>query len=428
MTSDLRSLLAAIVADSGDDTARLAYADCLEEHGNSARAEFIRVQVQAEPLHPHANARAALETRAQRLFAKHWAEWWAEVREGVGLPTDGQNVYCKTGYTALAVRKPPGIRPTQAPQYHIAFRRGFPESVAAPALSAGPEPCGAYLARWSVISPLTELVVVGAAAEPRYAWPEGEHLRTVRRLVFREHTADAILAAAASPRLAAIDHLTLDGTWAIQPPDLGDRPSLALMRAHAPRLRHLAVRIDTRRLAELVNHVEPLVVLESLRLPISWWDGRGDPCLRAVAGAPQFAGVQRLTLAGAGSPDDFAAAVLSPAWERLRYLDVNFGWAGVWSGAPRRGDELPNLVEFRLAGVRLTADAAHDLASSPLLKRVKHFALSGDYQNGRALLPLVDAVDPDRIETFALGIPHLPERAANALRAKFGDRFRLLAS
>lgn len=37
--------LAAICADPGDDTARLVYADWLQEHGREERAEFIRVQV-----------------------------------------------------------------------------------------------------------------------------------------------------------------------------------------------------------------------------------------------------------------------------------------------------------------------------------------------------------------------------------------------
>jgi uncharacterized protein (TIGR02996 family) len=39
------ALLAAVIAESADDLPRLAYADWLEEHGDDARAEFIRVQV-----------------------------------------------------------------------------------------------------------------------------------------------------------------------------------------------------------------------------------------------------------------------------------------------------------------------------------------------------------------------------------------------
>lgn len=39
-------LLQAIIADPADDTARLVYADWLQEQGDEARAEFVRVQVE----------------------------------------------------------------------------------------------------------------------------------------------------------------------------------------------------------------------------------------------------------------------------------------------------------------------------------------------------------------------------------------------
>lgn len=44
-TDDAALLLAAILADPADDTSRLVYADWLEENGDEARAEFIRVQI-----------------------------------------------------------------------------------------------------------------------------------------------------------------------------------------------------------------------------------------------------------------------------------------------------------------------------------------------------------------------------------------------
>lgn len=45
-TSDEQSLHAAILANPACDTARLAYADWLDENGEPERAEFIRVQVE----------------------------------------------------------------------------------------------------------------------------------------------------------------------------------------------------------------------------------------------------------------------------------------------------------------------------------------------------------------------------------------------
>lgn len=48
-SADERAMLAAVCADPGDDTVRLAYADWLDERGqpgDADRAEFIRVQVE----------------------------------------------------------------------------------------------------------------------------------------------------------------------------------------------------------------------------------------------------------------------------------------------------------------------------------------------------------------------------------------------
>lgn len=46
VATDEIAFLAAICADPGDDTARLVYADWLQENGRDQRAEFIRVQVE----------------------------------------------------------------------------------------------------------------------------------------------------------------------------------------------------------------------------------------------------------------------------------------------------------------------------------------------------------------------------------------------
>jgi uncharacterized protein (TIGR02996 family) len=48
--SDELALLKAIKADLNEDLPRLVLADWLEEHGEPARAEFIRLQVAAAPL------------------------------------------------------------------------------------------------------------------------------------------------------------------------------------------------------------------------------------------------------------------------------------------------------------------------------------------------------------------------------------------
>lgn len=53
MTSDGNALLATILNEPADDTARLVYADFLQENGEEDRAEFVRVQVELSTFDPH---------------------------------------------------------------------------------------------------------------------------------------------------------------------------------------------------------------------------------------------------------------------------------------------------------------------------------------------------------------------------------------
>jgi uncharacterized protein (TIGR02996 family) len=67
-----------------DDAPRLIYADWLEEHGRSDRAEFIRVQCRLADL-PATNPESSLLLpRAEELLRKHWNEWVGPLREIVG--------------------------------------------------------------------------------------------------------------------------------------------------------------------------------------------------------------------------------------------------------------------------------------------------------------------------------------------------------
>src|SRR5688572_11118603 len=69
------ALLRAIVANPADDLPRLVYADWLDEHGDPARAEFVRVQCglartdEADPRYRH------LEDREHDLLSEHEPRW-----------------------------------------------------------------------------------------------------------------------------------------------------------------------------------------------------------------------------------------------------------------------------------------------------------------------------------------------------------------
>jgi uncharacterized protein (TIGR02996 family) len=65
------AFLAAVCAAPDDDTPRLAFADWLEEQGETERAEFIRVQVELASV----EADAGLNRMPQRAPGENWNEW-----------------------------------------------------------------------------------------------------------------------------------------------------------------------------------------------------------------------------------------------------------------------------------------------------------------------------------------------------------------
>jgi uncharacterized protein (TIGR02996 family) len=82
------AFIQAIRAAPDDDAPRLIFADWLEEHGQTDRAEFIRIQCQlARMTDPHPGLFSgffSLRSRAEWLLRKNWNEWVCPLREIVG--------------------------------------------------------------------------------------------------------------------------------------------------------------------------------------------------------------------------------------------------------------------------------------------------------------------------------------------------------
>lgn len=127
-TADLAALFRACHADPDDDTVRLALADCLEEHGEADRAEFVRVQVENAKLlgmlATNANmARAAeLRQRANALIALHpsWMECPCPTCGGRGHRAAGPLCAACEGTGDLLVRSGDAWEPRP-----LTWHRGF---------------------------------------------------------------------------------------------------------------------------------------------------------------------------------------------------------------------------------------------------------------------------------------------------------------
>ncbi len=79
--SDHDALLAAVLADPAEDTARLVYADWLTENGEADRGEFIRIEVELAQTPPTTEAderrRKVLLERRTELLKEHRINWFA---------------------------------------------------------------------------------------------------------------------------------------------------------------------------------------------------------------------------------------------------------------------------------------------------------------------------------------------------------------
>src|SRR5262245_47497655 len=77
------ALLEAVRAEPDDEGLRLVYADWLEENGDLAHAELIRVQCALERLPAQSPQRYALQTRERELLRKHERSRLGPLRGGV---------------------------------------------------------------------------------------------------------------------------------------------------------------------------------------------------------------------------------------------------------------------------------------------------------------------------------------------------------
>jgi uncharacterized protein (TIGR02996 family) len=112
--SERDSLMAAVLAEPDSDVPRLVYADWLEEYprheADTARAQFIRLEIEAEQLPKESEHRAALERQAAVFFNRHHHAWnaeiptWNEWYDSVlvyrrGFPFELRTVFLKLAYS-----------------------------------------------------------------------------------------------------------------------------------------------------------------------------------------------------------------------------------------------------------------------------------------------------------------------------------------
>jgi uncharacterized protein (TIGR02996 family) len=371
-------LLRAIIEDPDADDLRLIYADWLHDHGDAARAEFIRVQVRLAKMDADDPERPALEDREQELLDDH-RENWLQV-----LPADAFN--------------PDELYPR--------FRRGFLENL----IFGGP----AFVGRGEEVLrkpvervTINEIATIGASATARLAACPG--LGHVRRITlgngdFDEVDAEQLATFLASPYLRGLIGLEINGSG-----NLGQVGAAAIARwPGAVSLRELAIQfgaIGPEGMAELVASPH-LAGLRELQLHGCQIGSAGVRALvesgtfahlrvlglgynridtEGIARLCQWSGlneVEELSLMG-NSPDDrgpgdagVAELTTSADLSRLRTLTLRS--SRITRAGARMLAECPRLGELRtleLAKNPLGPEGIEWLAASPHLGCVRRLGL-----------------------------------------------------
>jgi uncharacterized protein (TIGR02996 family) len=331
----------AIEAAPEDDSPRLVYADWLEEHGDDARAEFIRAQCQLARLDEGDPRRDELLRREQDLLKGHRDRWLAE------LPAD----LCLVN------------------EYQPTFARGFPDNLEVA--------CAAFVERSEELfraTPVQHVRIkdVGkrlpvAAAD----WP-----RVLRGLAAApvEGVGEGVAALAACPLLAAVRGLSLDD---LTPEHL----ATLLASPHWPALTDL-------RLGGRIGPGGARVIARwpgavSLRKLSFWFAAIGPAGAEALAASPHLANLTALHLHGGfiGTPGALALAN-SATLRHLRNLSVGYNKIGPEGiAALLHSPNLAGVEELKISFNGPSDDGPGDaglaaLASSPTIRRLRSLDLA----------------------------------------------------
>lgn len=447
---DKAAFLRAIAEQPADRTARLAFADFLEETGNAAdatRAAFIRAQVESETVHPNSRRAEELFFRARELFAEHWLDWWEPVCTATELPPPHRPAAGVRGWLSRRIRGS-GTKPgfpygtlsrerftvqvfsTDAAfgaLTRITFTGGFPDSLRfLGQLSRSAD----ILRKWRDASPLAVLDLHGIVSRDWQAI-DGSHLRGVRSLSLSHGARTGLEAVANSRHLPQLEEVLLN-------PDRSnfhwpEEFYRAFTASTLPeRIRRLTVGLSTPVEAEALanaplRHVTALTVEAAQSLNDRAEVVRASNSAVHFLSSPALERVEELTL---GVMTAMALATTNRALlARIRKLDVSYS-SGLWPHFPMPGedvfDALDDLTLF-VEGWR--PEWIEALASHPLVPRLRHLRLGGNLPPNQAaveaMMRLIQALNPDRLETLRIGARVCNSESVRLVLAeRFGDRVR----
>lgn len=196
--SEREALLRAVCANPDDDTPRLVFADWLQENGEEARAEFIRVQIELARLAKGDRRRARMTRRSVALQEEFGDQWMGELPK-----PDKERIGWTDGFGWLD-----GTR----------YDRGFAQCLFVQTAGL----LAKHAEKLFNASPVRRLLIWNIKRGDKLAkMPQLRHLHTIRIRVFSKQAADDLLEC---PYLDAVPDIRFSFT--------------ALSEAHIERLRN----------------------------------------------------------------------------------------------------------------------------------------------------------------------------------------------
>lgn len=276
------SFLRDVILHPDDDVPRLIYADWLQDHGDPARAEFIRLQIERANPSTDRTRRAALWERERQLLWDHELRWTAPLH---GLVQRARFV---RGFVEQVFVFANDFLPHAEALFRLAPVRHL-------ILTASPADWGQLMAVPSLRFLTTfELRGTTLDAEEATLLAECPHLPHLRRLILRyatgEETVRVLSAAPMCSRLTALD---LYGAY------MENEGAQALI--HSPYLKglsYLALGDITEEIDVAQLLADPSSLLNGLEQLYLGWTQIDDEGAQRLAASPKFARLKVLDLMG----------------------------------------------------------------------------------------------------------------------------------
>jgi uncharacterized protein (TIGR02996 family) len=350
-----QTFLQSIIEAPDDDAPRLAYSDWLEDNGEPARAEFIRVQCRLAALDEDHPERRELRRREYELLADHWGEWAA--------PLVGR------------VRR-------------WWFRRGFVEQVQMKARQFVKE------ARWLLnLAPVRGLYVDHPTLDDVRVLLASKHIRRITQLNldFAKLNDDGMSLLAEAPNLSQLADLSLQynkfGTTGLTA--LASSVNLRSLRSLDVRKNDLPSDALSKFVAACrlpLENLNRVIHLDALRdLSASPLAGQlkrlhiGPKALRVLAKSSAFPNLEELAVQSDGIGSGVAALAESPLLGRLASLELSLvRLSDADAVALARARHSSSLHRLDISFNRIGPEGIKALVNSSLADSLTRLILSGN--------------------------------------------------